>query len=166
MRTRPVTEPVRPRVFIVGGGFAGLAAARALNDAPVQVTLVDRRNHHVFQPLLYQVATASLSPADISAPIRSVVRGQENCQVVLAEVIGIDTTKRQILFEGGHAGYDYVILAAGATHTYFGHDAWAPIACPVTVKVGGGPSAAAIANVYLLARSRDGVTPSVAMEPA
>jgi NADH dehydrogenase len=118
----------RPRVFIVGGGFAGLAAAKALARAPVDVTIFDRRNHHVFQPLLYQVATASLSPADISAPIRSVVRGQENCEVVLAEVKGVNVKKRHLLLAGGYAPYDYLILAAGATHAYFGHDAWAPVA--------------------------------------
>jgi NADH dehydrogenase len=119
---------VRPRVFIVGGGFAGLAAAKALAGAPAEVTIMDRRNHHVFQPLLYQVATASLSPADISAPIRSVVRDQENCEVVLAEVKGVDIDNRRLLVEGGYTGYDYLVLAAGATHAYFGHDEWAPIA--------------------------------------
>jgi NADH:ubiquinone reductase (H+-translocating) len=118
----------RPRVLIVGGGFAGLAAAKALAAAPVEVTLIDRRNHHVFQPLLYQVATASLSPADISAPIRSVLRGQANCQVVLAEVTGVDLAGRRLLVGGGAVGYDYLVLAAGATHAYFGHDDWAPIA--------------------------------------
>ena len=117
-----------PRVFIVGGGFAGIAAARALARAPVRVVLADRRNHHVFQPLLYQVATASLSPADISAPIRTVLRGQKNCEVVLAEVTGVDTEKRHVMFDGGHIPYDYLILAAGATHAYFGHDEWASIA--------------------------------------
>jgi NADH:ubiquinone reductase (H+-translocating) len=117
-----------PRVFIVGGGFAGLAAAKALADAPVSVTLFDRRNHHVFQPLLYQVATAALSPADISAPIRAVVRGQRNCEVVLAEIAGVDLANRRLLLANGYVEYDYLILAAGATHAYFGHDAWAPIA--------------------------------------
>jgi len=117
-----------PQVFIVGGGFAGLAAAKALAKAPVEVTLIDRRNHHVFQPLLYQVATASLSPAEISAPIRSIVRRQQNCQVVLAEVVGVDVVNRRLLLEGGHVSYDYLILATGATHAYFGHDEWAPIA--------------------------------------
>jgi NADH:ubiquinone reductase (H+-translocating) len=123
-----MTTPDRPHVCIVGGGFAGLAAAKALAGAPVDVTLVDRRNHHVFQPLLYQVATASLSPADISAPIRSVVRGQENCQVVLVEVSAVDVEGRRLMVEGGHIHYDYLVLAAGATHAYFGRDDWAPIA--------------------------------------
>jgi len=115
-------------VLIVGGGFAGLAAAKALARAPVSVTLIDRRNHHVFQPLLYQVATASLSPADISAPIRAVLRGQINCDIVLKEITGVDTARRRLLAPDGHAGYDYLILAAGATHAYFGHDEWAPVA--------------------------------------
>ena len=117
-----------PQIFIVGGGFAGLAAAKALAGAPVEVTLIDRRNHHVFQPLLYQVATASLSPADISAPIRSVLRGQANCQVVLAEVTGVHLSSRRLVVGGGVVGYDYLVLAAGATHAYFGHDDWAAIA--------------------------------------
>ncbi|HEY0674408.1 MAG TPA: NAD(P)/FAD-dependent oxidoreductase [Longimicrobiales bacterium] len=116
------------RVLIVGGGFGGLAAAKALRKAPVDLRLFDRRNHHVFQPLLYQVATASLSPADISAPIRTVLRGQENCEVVMAEVLGIDVDRRYVYLRGGHVEYDYLILAAGATHAYFGHDEWAPIA--------------------------------------
>jgi NADH:ubiquinone reductase (H+-translocating) len=117
-----------PRVFIVGGGFAGLEAAKALRGTPVEVVVIDRRNHHVFQPLLYQVATASLSPADISAPIRTVLRGQKNCQVALAEVRGVDVANRTLIIEGGHMPYDYLILAAGATHAYFGHDDWARIA--------------------------------------
>ena len=118
----------RPRVVIVGGGFAGLAAAKALAGAPVEITLIDRRNHHVFQPLLYQVATASLSPADISAPIRSVLRGQVNCEVVLAEVSGVDVASRRLRTAHGEIGYNYLILAAGATHAYFGHDEWAAAA--------------------------------------
>ena len=123
-----MASAARPRVYIVGGGFAGLAAAKALADAPVEVTVVDRRNHHVFQPLLYQVATASLSPADISAPIRSVLRDQANCQVVLAEVTGVDVASRRLIGAGGYVRYDYLVLGAGATHAYFGHDDWATIA--------------------------------------
>ena len=123
-----MTPQARPRVFIVGGGFAGLAAAKALDGAPADVTLLDRRNHHVFQPLLYQVATASLSPADISAPIRTVLRGQRNCQVALAEVARVDLARRRLVVEGGYLRYDYLVLAAGATHAYFGHDEWATIA--------------------------------------
>jgi NADH dehydrogenase len=118
----------RPRVFIVGGGFAGLAAAKALADAPVDVTVIDRRNHHVFQPLLYQVATAALSPADISAPIRAVLRSQANCQVVLAEITAVDLAQRRLLIAGAHVEYDYLVLAAGATHAYFGHEEWATLA--------------------------------------
>ncbi len=116
------------RVLIVGGGFGGIWAAKALRKAPVEVLVLDRRNHHVFQPLLYQVATASLSPADISAPIRTVLRGQDNCEVVMAEVTGVDVDNKRLLLDGGHVEYDYLILAAGATHAYFGHDEWAQIA--------------------------------------
>jgi NADH dehydrogenase len=119
----------RPQhVFIVGGGFAGLAAAKALAGAPVDVTVIDRRNHHVFQPLLYQVATASLSPADISAPIRTVLRAAANCEVVLAEIAAVDVRNRRLAVATGYAHYDYLILAAGATHAYFGHEDWAPLA--------------------------------------
>jgi NADH:ubiquinone reductase (H+-translocating) len=117
-----------PKVFIVGGGFGGIAAARALAGAPVDLRLIDRRNHHVFQPLLYQVATASLSPADISSPIRTILRGQSNCQVAMAEITGVDVAGQRLMLPGGHIRYDYLILAAGATHAYFGHDEWASIA--------------------------------------
>jgi NADH dehydrogenase len=123
-----MTSAARPSVIIVGGGFAGLAAARALARAPCEVTLVDRRNHHVFQPLLYQVATAALSPADICSPIRTILRGQRNCQVVLAEVTGVDLAARRLLLAGGYATYDYLVLAAGATHAYFGRDDWEAVA--------------------------------------
>jgi NADH:ubiquinone reductase (H+-translocating) len=118
------------RVVIVGGGFGGLRAAKALADAPVQVTLVDRRNHHLFQPLLYQVATAALSPADIAQPIRSVLRGQPNVEVILAGVDTIDVAAREVVLDedAGRLPYDYLILAAGANHAYFGHDEWAPSA--------------------------------------
>ncbi len=119
----------RPRVVIVGGGFAGLHTARALRKLPVDVTLIDRRNHHTFQPLLYQVALAVLSPADIAAPIRSILRNQPNTEVIMDEVVGIETGARVVsLKSGARTEYDYLIVAAGATHSYFGHDQWAPLA--------------------------------------
>lgn len=115
---------MRPRVVIVGGGFGGLTAAQALKRAPVDVLLIDRRNHHLFQPLLYQVATAALSPADIAAPIRKVLRRQRNAEVLLAEVTGIDTAARTVSVGTHSISYDYLILAAGATHSYFDHPEW------------------------------------------
>ena len=118
----------RPEVVIVGGGFGGLYAARALRGAAVHVTVVDRRNHHLFQPLLYQVATAALNPADIAAPIRSVFRGARNVSVVLAEAVGVDLAGKKLLLADGELPYDYLILATGATHSYFGHEEWAPFA--------------------------------------
>ncbi|MFG0245197.1 MAG: NAD(P)/FAD-dependent oxidoreductase [Phycisphaerales bacterium JB052] len=118
----------RPSVLIVGGGFGGLAVARALAGADADITVIDKQNHHVFQPLLYQVATASLSPATISQPIRTILRGQDNCGVVLANATGVDAEHKKLLFESGDVGYDYLVLAAGASHDYFGHDEWAPIA--------------------------------------
>jgi NADH dehydrogenase len=119
----PMTQG-RPRVIIVGAGFGGLAAARALADAPVDLTVVDRRNHHLFQPLLYQVATAALSPGDIAYPIRSVLRHQANASVLLADVVGIDVARREVRLADGALPYDFLIVAAGAGHAYFGHDAW------------------------------------------
>src|SRR6187399_1737701 len=107
----------RPRVVIVGGGFGGLSAARALKRAPVDVLLIDRRNHHVFQPLLYQVATAGLSPGDIASPIRWILRRQKNVQVWLAEVVGIDPVRRVLTLGDGEAAYDHLIISAGATHS-------------------------------------------------
>src|SRR3954451_5935241 len=111
-----------PRVVIVGGGFGGLYAARALRRAPVRVTLVDRRNHHVFQPLLYQVATAALSPGDIASPIRWILRRQRNLEVLLADVRAIDAAHNRLQLADGALEYDYLIVSAGATHAYFGHD--------------------------------------------
>ncbi len=115
--------------MIAGGGFAGLHAAESLAHLPVDVTLVDRRNHHTFQPLLYQVALAVLSPADIAQPIRSILRHQENTQVLMDEVVAIETGARRIrLASGAELAYDYLVLATGATHSYFGHAEWAPLA--------------------------------------
>ncbi len=118
-----------PRVVILGGGFAGLYAARGLRRAPVRVTLIDRRNHHLFQPMLYQVATAALNPSDIAAPIRSVLRNQANAEVLLAEVSTIDVpTRRVTLTDGSQIAYDYLIIATGAHHSYFGHNEWETLA--------------------------------------
>lgn len=118
-----------PHVVIVGGGFGGLYCAKALKDTPCRVTLVDRRNHHLFQPLLYQVATAALSPSDIAYPIRSVFRGQRNVTVLLGEVVGIDKEAKQVALKGGDTlSYDFLVVATGATHSYFGHDEWAATA--------------------------------------
>jgi NADH dehydrogenase len=115
-----------PRVIIVGGGFAGLAAARALRRSPVRITIIDRHNHHVFQPLLYQVATAGLSPAEIAAPIRWILRRQQNVRVLLAEVERVDAPARQVVLAGGEVvSYDALVVATGVTHAYFGHDEWA-----------------------------------------
>jgi NADH dehydrogenase len=123
------SPPRRPRVIIVGGGFAGLNAATGLAHLPVDVTVVDRRNHHLFQPLLYQVALAVLSPADIAQPIRSILRKQRNAEVLMDEVVGIDISTRQVaLASGARLAYDYLVLATGATHSYFGHDEWEPFA--------------------------------------
>src|SRR6187549_1691693 len=113
-----------PRVVIVGGGFGGLYAARAFRREPVQVTVVDRRNHHVFQPLLYQVAMAALSPADIASPIRWILRRQKNVDVILAEATGFDLAANRLILKDAVLDYDYLIVASGATHAYFGHDDW------------------------------------------
>jgi NADH dehydrogenase len=111
-------------VVIVGAGFAGLNAARSLRRAPVRVTLVDRHNYHLFQPLLYQVATAGLSPGDIASPIRWILRGQDNLRVLLAEVRAVDPEARQVLLADGVLPYDYLVLAVGNRHSYFGHPEW------------------------------------------
>jgi len=114
-----------PHLVIVGGGFAGLWATRALASAPLRITLVDRCNHHLFQPLLYQVATAGLSSPDIAAPLRHILRGQDNVAVRMGEVTGVDTAGKQVsLADGGTIGYDWLLLASGARHAYFGHDDW------------------------------------------
>ncbi|MGI8561077.1 MAG: NAD(P)/FAD-dependent oxidoreductase [Luteimonas sp.] len=124
---KPATD--MPHVVIVGGGFAGLWATRALASAPVRITLVDRCNHHLFQPLLYQVATAGLSAPDIAAPLRHILRRQANVMVLMDEAIGIDTTHREVRLLGHDAiAYDYLLVASGATHAYFGHDDWARFA--------------------------------------
>lgn len=115
----------RPSVVIVGGGFGGLAAARALASAPADVVLVDRTNHHLFQPLLYQVATAGLSPAEIAHPIRRILRRQANARVLLGEVVAVDAAARRVRLADGEIGYDRLVLAAGAGHSYFGRDEWA-----------------------------------------
>ena len=112
------------RVVIVGGGFGGLSAARALRRAPVKVALIDRRNFHLFQPLLYQVATGGLSPANIAAPLRSIVERQENCEVLLGEVRGFDVGDRLVRFDGTQLAYDTLIVAAGSRDSYFGHPEW------------------------------------------
>jgi NADH dehydrogenase len=117
-----------PRIVIVGGGFGGLYAARALRHTAAHVTLVDRRNHHVFQPLLYQVAMSALSPGDIASPIRWILRRQKNIEVLLADVVRIDPDAKQLQLTDGVLAYDYLIVAAGATHAYFGHDQWRTVA--------------------------------------
>ena len=113
-----------PHVVIIGGGFGGLYAARALRHARIRLTIVDRRNHHVFQPLLYQVAMAALSPGDIASPIRWILRRQPNAEVVLADVRAIDQAHQRLILADGEMPYDYLIVASGATHAYFGHDEW------------------------------------------
>lgn len=115
-------------VVIIGCGFGGLYAAKALCTGPVQLTILDRSNHHLFQPLLYQVATAGLSPGDIAQPIRSIFRGRPNVEILLAEVTGVNTVEKKVLLTDGEMAYDFLIIAAGATHAYFGHDDWSKIA--------------------------------------
>src|ERR1700683_530416 len=112
------------RVVILGGGFGGLSAALRLRRVPVQVTLIDRCNYHLFQPLLYQVATGSLSPANISSPLRTILKRQRNTQVLLAEAVGIDAAKRRVILSDGAIDYDTLIVATGSSHQYFGHEEW------------------------------------------
>jgi NADH:ubiquinone reductase (H+-translocating) len=117
-----------PHVVILGAGFGGLNAARALKRSLVRITLIDRANHHLFQPLLYQVATAALSPADISTPIRRILRRQRNVEVLLAEATAIDLPTRRVILADGQIDYDFLIVATGATHAYFGHAGWERLA--------------------------------------
>jgi NADH dehydrogenase len=120
-----VSDAARPRIVIVGAGFAGLEAARALAGTPAEITVIDRRNYHLFQPLLYQVATAALSPADIAWPIRRLLRGQSNARVIMGRVAGIDRERRLVRLEdGATVPYDHLVLATGARHAYFGRDEW------------------------------------------
>src|SRR6266540_3356999 len=119
------TASRRPRVVIIGAGFGGLSAAKALARSPFDVTLIDRHNYHLFQPLLYQVATAALSPAEIASPIRSILSRQKNARVLMARVTGIDPQRKLVRLQGGRdEPFDYLIVATGARHAYFGHDDW------------------------------------------
>ena len=124
----PVTHNPKPRVVIVGAGFGGLTAARRIARLPVRVTVLDRRNHHTFQPLLYQVATAGLSPGEIAAPIRSILRDLSNVEVLLEEVVDFKLENKQVITRDQTLDYDFLILASGATHAYFGHEEWEPLA--------------------------------------
>src|ERR1700755_588102 len=118
----------KPRIVVIGAGFGGLEAARKLAQSPVQVVVIDRKNHHTFQPLMYQVATAGISPAEIAAPIRWILRGHKNVEVLLGEVIGFDLSQKLVNLADLEVPYDYLVVAAGARHSYFGHDEWAPLA--------------------------------------
>jgi NADH dehydrogenase len=120
--------PQRPRVVIAGAGFGGLEAAKALARAPVDVSVVDQQNHHCFQPLLYQVATAALSPAEVAWPIRHILRRQRNATVLMAAITGVDLPAKLVLTDAGPIAYDYLVIATGATHSYFGHDDWSRFA--------------------------------------
>ena len=123
-----MNNQVRPKVLIVGAGFGGLTAARRLAKLPVQLTLLDRKNHHTFQPLLYQVATAGLSPGEIAAPIRWILRSHLNVEVLLEEVTDFNLESKQVITEEQTLNYDFLIIASGATHAYFGHEEWEPLA--------------------------------------
>ncbi len=124
----PMNSTSRPRVVIVGAGFGGLTAARRIARLPVQVTVVDRKNHHTFQPLLYQVATAGLSPGEIAAPIRWILRSHSNVEVLLEEVVDFNLEQKKVITKQLVLDYDFLIIASGATHAYFGHQEWEPLA--------------------------------------
>src|ERR1039457_2280748 len=126
LMTSPTGQP--HRVVVIGGGFGGLYVAKALGRAPVALTVIDRRNFHLFQPLLYQVATGGLSPGEIASPLRVVLRGHRNTEVLLAEVVDFDIANRRVILSDGERPYDDLVLATGATHSYFGHDEWEPLA--------------------------------------
>jgi NADH:quinone reductase (non-electrogenic) len=128
MTAQTLQSNSKPRLVIIGGGFGGLAAAEALAGFPGYITVIDRKNHHTFQPLLYQVATAGLSPGEIAAPIRGILGKRKNVRVLLGEVSGFDLERRRVNVSGIEIGYDYLIVAAGAGHSYFGNDQWAPLA--------------------------------------
>src|SRR5262249_30758289 len=119
-----MTSAGRPRVVIVGGGFGGLSAARSLARVAVEVTLIDRHNYHLFQPLLYQVATAALAPNAIASPIRAILRAQDNATPLMATATGIDTANGAVLIAETRVPYDFLVIATGARHAYFGHDEW------------------------------------------
>src|SRR6185295_19022038 len=124
-----MTTNRKPHVVVIGGGFAGLLAVRTLSRYPVSITVLDRKNHHTFQPLLYQVATAGLSPGEIAAPIRGVLKKNKRVRVLLGEAVGFDLDKKLVnLLDGSTLSYDYLIIAAGATHAYFGHPEWEKLA--------------------------------------
>jgi len=127
-RLQPTTNKAQPRVVIVGAGFGGLTAARRIARLPVQVTVVDRKNHHTFQPLLYQVATAGLSPGEIAAPIRWILRTHPNVEVLLEEVVDFKLEQKKVITREQALDYDFLIIASGATHAYFGHEEWEPLA--------------------------------------
>jgi NADH:ubiquinone reductase (H+-translocating) len=128
MQNQNIQDQIKPHIVIIGAGFSGIEAAKVFKNKPVSITMIDKNNHHLFQPLLYQVATAGLTPADIAAPIRFVLRHQKNIMVLMAEVLGINAQRRCVTLMDQEISYDYLIIAAGATHNYFGHNDWAVLA--------------------------------------